>query len=394
MTLRRRDLFAGLGIAAMVPAAARAASRPAPYTIWATATDRIPLELADFTVRLALRATAHARAVRVRLSNAFGTEALTVQSLHIGLRAQGAAVRRGSNRRVRFAGGEGVVIPPGGSAISDMIGMPVDANSDLLVSIAVRGSPGAITGHLRPKDYGYLAPSGDHGAREEAAAFPTTVPHWLFADALIGEGVSNRGSVAIIGDSITDSGGSPRGSYQGWVDALARRLARERPGQRLGLVNAGISGNRIAAERQGSGPSALARLDRDVLSHAGVHTLIVFEGINDIYGTPVGAASLIQGHAQLALRARMAGLRVIGATVLPTRRKGFSAEREGVRTALNHFIRTSALYDHVIDFDAATRDPADPLALAPSFDSGDRLHPSEEGYRAMAAAVPLPILFP
>lgn len=160
------------------------------------------------------------------------------------------------------------------------------------------------------------------------------------------------------------------------------------------MVNAGISGNRIATQRPGAGVNALARLDRDVLSQAGVHTLIVFEGVNDIYGTPITAAPLIQAHAQLALRARAAGLRVIAGTLLPTRRQGFTPEREGVRAALNDFIRASRLYDHVIDFEAAMRDPADPLALRPAYDSGDRLHPSGEGYRAMAAAVPLSFLWP
>lgn len=393
MNLRRRDLLAGLGVAATLPMHVEAKASPLPYTIWAAASDRLDFPVADCTVRLALRVTAGAGAVRVRLSNVFGTMPLAIVSLHVGHRATAAELRPGSNRRAAFTGEAGITIPAGGSAISDPVPVSVAANADLLVSIAVRGSPGTATGHLRPKDNSYLAPF-DRGADEGAAAFVQTVPHWLFAEAVIAEGVANAGSVAVIGDSITDSGGSPRGSYLGWVDELARRLARELAGQRLGLVNLGISGNRIAAERPGSGASALARLDRDGLSHAGVHSLIVFEGINDIYGTPVTAGPLIQAHAQVALRARMAGLRVIGATLLPTRRQGFTTEREGVRTALNRFIRTSDLYDHVIDFEAATRDPVDPLALAPPFDSGDRLHPSAAGYRAMAAAVPLSILFP
>lgn len=396
MKLGRREALAGLAAAAASPALARPAAQQAsgPATIWAAAMDRLDVSIADRTVRLAIRATTDACRVRVRLSNAFGADPLTIASLHVGLRAEGARVRPGTNRRAGFNDAAGIVIPAGGSAISDGVTLPVAANADLLVSVAVRGAPAVTTGHLRPKDNSYLSAPGDHGAAEDASAFTTTLPHWLFADALIGEGVTNAGSVAIIGDSITDSGGNPRGSYQGWVDELARRLAREPAARRLGLVNAGISGNRIAAQRPGAGVSALARLDRDVLSHAGVHTLIVFEGINDIYGTPITAAPLIQAHAQLALRARMAGLRVIGATLLPTRRQGFTAERESVRAAFNGFIRTSKLYDHVIDFEAAVRDPADPLALALAYDSGDRLHPSGAGYRAMAAAVPLRILYP
>lgn len=396
MTLDRRTALAVLVGAAACPAlAARPGPRSAgPATIWANATAPLDLPLADRTVRLAVRATAGADRVRVRLSNAFGTSPLVVRSLHIGLRIKGAAIMPGSNRQMAFIGGLGIAVPPGGSVISDPVTLPVEAQSDLLLSVAISGSPGVTTGHLRPKDDSYLSAVGDHGALENAGGFPETVPHWLFADALIGEGRPNVGSVAVLGDSITDSGGTPRGSYQGWVDLLARRLAEERPDIRLGLVNAGISGNRLAAERPGSGPSALARLDRDVLSHAGVHTLILLEGINDIYGTSIDATGLIRAHAQVALRARMAGLRVIGGTLLPTRRQGFTPEREQVRSSLNAFIRASALYDHVIDFEAAVRDRHDSLALAPVYDSGDHLHPSSQGFAAMAAAVPLDVLYP
>lgn len=396
MSFDRRTALAGLAAFGAAPALGQTRRRVAggPTTIWATGTDRLDYAIADQAVRLAVRATTDAARLRVRISNAFGTDPLAISSLHVGLRESGAAVKAGSNRRAVFAGQGGITLPAGASAVSDAVALPVAANADLLVSIAISGKPAVVTGHLRPKDNSWLSAAGDHGADERAEAFPTLVPHGFFADALIGEGAPNAGSVAIIGDSISDSGSNPRGGYQGWVDWLARRVAELPPGQRLGFANAGISGNRIAAERPGSGVSALARLDRDVLSHAGVHTLIVFEGINDIYGTPITAGPLIQAHAQLATRAKLAGLRVIGATLLPTRRQGFTDERESVRAALNAFIRTSPLYDGVIDFEAATRDPADPLALRPAYDSGDRLHPSPEGYRAMAAAVPLALLYP
>jgi len=397
MILGRRaalGVVAGLAATPVAAFAPRQRSCGRTTTVWATANAPLEYPIADRTVRLAVRATGDAPRLRARISNAFGTAPLRIGSLHVGARASGPAIRPGSNRRATFNGQAAVEIPPGGSAISDVVPVPVAANADLLLSIAVAGSPGQTTGHLRPKDNSYLSGPGDHGAREDGEAFPTVAPHWFFADALVGEDCLGAGAVAIIGDSITDSGGTPRGAYQGWVDLLGHRLARLPEPQRLGLVNAGISGNRVAAERPGSGPSALARLDRDVLSHAGVHTLIIFEGINDIYGTPITAGPLIQAHAQLALRARLAGLRVIGATLLPTRRQGFTAEREGVRAALNGFIRTSPLYDRRIDFEAGVRDPADPLALLPAYDSGDRLHPSPAGYRALAEAVPLGVLYP
>jgi lysophospholipase L1-like esterase len=42
------------------------------------------------------------------------------------------------------------------------------------------------------------------------------------------------------------------------------------------------------------------------------------------------------------------------------------------------------VYDAVVDFDKALRDPYDPRRLRPDYDSGDHLHPSDEGYAQMA----------
>ncbi|MCW4461186.1 GDSL-type esterase/lipase family protein [Sphingomonas sp. BT-65] len=391
----RRALLVAIA-ACPIAAAARVPARsgPAPFTLWATATDRLDYAIADQTVRLALRATAGAPKVRLRISNAFGVEPLEIASLHLGLRQTDATVRPGTNLPLTLGGRRSILIPAGASVISDPAPLSVAAGSDLLASVAVRGRPAGVTGHLRPKDWSWLSAPGDFDAVEDAAAFPTRVPHWFFVDALVGEGASNAGTVAFLGDSITDSGSEPRGGYQGWVDSLARRVAATSGALPLGLANLGISGNRITAQRPGAGPNALARFDRDIAALPGVHTLVLFEGINDIYGTPIAAEALIQAHAQLALRARLRGLRVIGATLLPTRRQGFTAEREGVRAALNQFIRASPLYDAVIDFDRIGGDPADPLALRPAYDSGDRLHPGPVGYRAMAQAVPLDLLYP
>ncbi|WP_423605296.1 GDSL-type esterase/lipase family protein [Sphingomonas sp. MS122] len=390
----RRSLLA---ITAAVPVAAVArapsSARPSPFTLWAAAVDRLDYAIADQTIRLALRATASAPTARIRISNAFGSEPLEIVSSYLGHRDSGATVRRGTNRVLAFGGRRSISIPAGASVVSDLVAFRIAAGADLLASIAVRGTPSAVTGHLRPKDWSWLSASGDFGATEDAGAFPTRVPHWFFLDALVGEG-TNAGTVAFLGDSITDSGAEPRGGYQGWVDFLARRVAARSGALPLGLANLGISGNRIAAQRPGAGENALARFDRDIAAHPGVHTLVLFEGINDIYGTPIRAEALIQAHAQLALRAKLRGLRVIGATLLPTRRQGFTAEREGVRAALNRFIRTSSLYDTVIDFDRIGADPSDPLALRPAYDSGDHLHPSPVGYRAMADAVPLDLLYP
>ena len=164
----------------------------------------------------------------------------------------------------------------------------------------------------------------------------------------------------------------------------------------MAVVNAGISGNRVLSP--GAGPSALERFDRDVLMQPGVTHVIVLEGVNDISsGTnaanprnEITAEELIAGHQQLIDRAHERGLVIFGATLTPTGgMRGITPERLAKRDALNAWIRTGGAYDGVIDFDKATRDPADTTRFLPAYDSGDHLHPGAAGLKAMGEAIDL-----
>ena len=181
---------------------------------------------------------------------------------------------------------------------------------------------------------------------------------------------------------------------------LARRLQASPATAQVGVLNAGIGGNRLL--RDGLGPSALARFDRDVLAQPGVRWLIVLEGINDI-GTAAGARAkgepaataddLIAAYSQIIERARARGIRVYGATIMPfegfTYAGYYTAEGEADRQKVNTWMRTSGRFDAVIDFDAVTRDPERPSRLSAAIDGGDHLHPSAAGYRIMADAIDL-----
>jgi lysophospholipase L1-like esterase len=197
------------------------------------------------------------------------------------------------------------------------------------------------------------------------------------------------GALVTFGDSITDGVNSTVDANKRWPDQLADRLAVAFGPIPLGVVNQGISGNRILHDIIGS--SALARLDRDVLSVPGVSRVIVLEGNNDIgYGvfTPtemVSAEDIIAGHQQIIARVRSQGLKIYGATLLPFEGAGFyTLEGETTRQAVNQWIRTSGAYDGVIDFDRVMRDPSQPTRLLPDYDSGDHLHPNDAGFAVMA----------
>jgi lysophospholipase L1-like esterase len=220
---------------------------------------------------------------------------------------------------------------------------------------------------------------------------------WYF---LSGVDVVAPGDAAVVtlGDSITDGARSTPDTNHRWPDDLAARLAEDANAKAagvVGVVNVGISGNRVLLD--GAGPNALSRLNQDVLARSGARDLIVLESINDItrYADdhqPVGDLEqrLETAFAEMAKQAHQHGIRIFGATLTPYQGCScFTPEGEAVRDGLNQWIRTSPVLDGYVDFDKATHDPQHPLQYLPQYDSGDHVHPSDAGYQVMANAIDL-----
>jgi len=344
------------------------------------------------SLRMVVHTSVGGDRLRVRLSNAFGSQPLVITATHVGVRSAGAALVVGSDREVTFSGRAAVTIPPGALAVSDAINLAVPALSDLAVSIFLSVSPGTATTH-NLLGRSYVAP-GDATASESPGPFTEVLPVWFF---LTGVEVSASKhideAIVAFGDSITDGAGSAPDSNSRWPDVLARRLISHH--FRISMLNEGIAGNCILHEC--IGPNALARFDRDVLGQTEVRFVIVLEGINDI-GTSsalgdLTAVDIIAGLTQLVRRAHARDLKIFGATLTPfegTTIPGyFSLQGEMKREAVNEFIRTSGTFDDVIDFDKVVRDPSHPTQLLPAYDSGDHLHPNDTGYNAMGGAIDL-----
>lgn len=353
---------------------------------WSASPDRTSATLDSQTVRMIVRTSVGGTAPRVRLSNAYGDRAITFAGVFLGRVANGATIVAGSNRRVTFNGSVGVTIAPGASVLSDAVSGQIAAGQKLAVSIALRGHSGVITGHNVARQTSFISRGGDFAATESAAAFSAATLSWFWLDGITVDVAESVGTIVALGDSITDGSNSSIGADNRWPDFLARRLAGQH-----GVANQGIAGNKVLAN--GSGVSTLARLDRDVLAQPGVRTVVLLQGINDIrWDVATSPQDLITAYRQIASRAHAKGIRVVVGTLIPFHDGQFSAAREAVRRGVNDFLRSSTEFDAVIDFDRVVRDTADPSRMRVQFDSGDRLHPSDAGYRAMADAIDLRVL--
>ncbi|MET7440164.1 SGNH/GDSL hydrolase family protein [Streptomyces sp. NPDC005496] len=327
--------------------------------------------------------------VRIRLSNAFGTQPLVLGRVTVAVRAAGADAVPGSVRRVSFGSD---VVPAGQDVRSDPVRLDVAPDSDLLVSAHLRAVPRSQTVHPLARQVAYVARAGDRADDVAGAAYTETTPQRFYVTGADVFAPPARGTVVAFGDSITDGYGSTEGADQRWPDHLSDRLQRLPAHRRSGVLNAGISGNRLLRDGGAFGVKALERLDEDVFSRTDVRTLVLLEGINDIQQEPhqTDPAAITAAYRDIVRQAHAHGIRVIGATLTPF--KGWRVHDdtlEATRLAVNDYIRTSGLFDHVVDFDRAVRDPADPLRLLPAYDAGDHLHPNDAGYAAMAAAVDL-----
>jgi len=371
----------------------------------------------DQSFRLIVRPDLWGRQARLRFSNALGTRPVTFDGVHAGLQWASAALLPATNRPVTFSSRNAVTVPPGQWVWSDPVelALPGDPRAmlgrKLAVSFHVAGESGPMTWHAKALQTSYVtAPgAGAVGHEESEAAFPYTTTSWYFLDAVdVRPSVAGACAVVAFGDSITDGTASTLNGDDRWPDVVARRL-KQAFGQRVAVVNAGIGGNQVVGPADEvpprpflGGPSALSRLDRDVLSLSGVKAVIWLEGINDFSRNGNASFEAVrdgmkQGVARM--RARRPDLKVIGATLTPALGSTSAAhgfpEQDEKRKALNAFIRDSRLFDAVVDFDRVTRDPATG-GLKPEFvpesttgGAGDRLHPNRAGYLAMGLALDL-----
>ncbi len=360
-----------------------------------------PEDLRDATLRQIVHLSAGGAQLRVHLSNAFGAGPLTVTSAHIArpLAADSSSIDPTTDKPLTFAGAPTVIIPPGAEMLSDPIAFKAAPLSDVAISLHVDAPPQGETGHPGSRATSYYV----HGDATGSANLtdPKHVDHWYQLTGVDVQTNTAAGTVVALGDSITDGHAAGTNRNERWPDTLARRLQASPATANLGVSNQGIGGNHLLTD--GLGPNVLARFDRDVLAPAGVRWVVLLEGVNDLgamarMGEVPAAdhaalvARILGAYQQIVERAHAHGIKVFGGTITPYVGSDYyhpTPLNEADREQINAWIRTPGHFDAVIDFDAVTRDPAHPDHLLPAYDSGDHLHPSPPGYKAMGDAIPL-----
>jgi lysophospholipase L1-like esterase len=351
----------------------------------------------DQTIRMTVHTSVGGSAARLRISNAFGTQAITVGHVTVALPTKSGSgeLIAGSLHEVQFEGHSTATIPRGGVLLSDPVTMAVPENADLAVSIWLPVATGPATWHVTARSTTWYG-SGDHAADLSNAGLAKKDQSWYFLTGVDVRNSTSDGAIVVLGDSISDGFTATVDADHRWPDRLAGRLDAL-PGKRHvpSVIDMGTSGSALTHDGveikvPELGASATGRLAADVFAQTGARVVILQLSINDIWIYHQSPDSLINAMRQVAAQVHEHGMKIYVCTVSPW--QGYSAwtaELDKTRLAENDYIRTSKEFDGVIDFDKLLRDTQTPTRLKPAWDSGDHIHPNDAGYLAMANLIPL-----
>jgi lysophospholipase L1-like esterase len=388
--------LAALGAAANADAQGKKASW---VVAWTSSMQGLAQNMApsNTTLRMIVRPSIGGDSVRIRLENTFGTEPVKIGAAAVALRARLSGLVPGSSVPLRFGGESSVTIPAGGKIISDEAKLKVEAMQDLAIDLYLPGEKVPLTTHNGALTTSYRTAdgSGNHIGESETtnSPFAMTITSMYFVSSVEVQTSSAQGAIVAFGDSITDGTCSTLDANDRWEDMLRLRLLLDR-GPGWAVVNEGIGGNTVTRkglDPPAASPTGMERLDRDVLEHRGVTHVVVFEATNDIR-RGASAEAVIAGLQDIVNRVHAAKLKAIGVTVIPRDGSmGWTPAMNMVRSAVNDWIRHSARFDAVIDFDKIAADPQHPDTMLPAYNCGDSVHPNPFGYSTLGRSIDLKI---
>jgi lysophospholipase L1-like esterase len=395
---RRTWLCASI-VLLVVVCAPRAEGRQAPDATWTGTWATAPMHdnsgrvFHGQTLRQIVHTSVGGKRTRLRISNVFGTLPVQIEDVHIAMRSSGASIMKNSDCQVRFGGRTNVLLAPGATAVSDSIAFAVPPLADVAISFYLPGPTGPATFHASSHQTSYIESGDVSGTADMDRA--ETIRSNYFISGLDVQDASIRGAIVALGASITEGYSAGDDTNHRWPDELARRMSAG--GLNVGVLNLGISGNRLLAS--GAGPSAESRFDRDVLQQPNVRWVIFSDDpINDLGSTkpPPSGEELIAGLRRLIVLAHEKDIQFLCSTLTPFEGANYwTSDEEKARETFNGFVRSQTSgCDAVVDQDQTTHDPAHPARYLAVYDSGDHLHPNDAGHKAIAGAVDLGFLAP
>ena len=348
--------------------------------------------LANNTLRQVVCVSIGGDKIRVRFSNAFSPDPVTMKTVQIAESEGGSNIDESTLKTLNFNGKQTVTMEPGTAVTSDPLAFNLDPRMELAITIHFGSTSEDVTGHPGSRTTSYLLPGNQVSKKDFAEA--ATADRWYVINGIDVKAPKSAEAIAILGNSITDGRGSGTNQQNRWPDILAKRLLDNPETKNVAVLNQGIGGNCVL--RFCLGPSALDRFERDVLDQHGVKWLIILEGTNDLGQAQSKedanriAKDLIAAYKQMIKKAHTENIKVYGGTITPFGESFYYADyREKARKKVNEWIRTSGQFDAVIDFDKAVRNPEKPSTIQPDLHSGDHLHPNEKGYEKMGETINL-----
>ncbi|KAH8634200.1 hypothetical protein IG631_09600 [Alternaria alternata] len=355
--------------------------------------------LAGRGLRQLIHLNAGGQAIRLRLSNRYGNEPVTLADVFVARSIQGPMV---SNHSVQlmFSGHTNAVLDAGTEIASDPVSMDVEAFSVLAISFRLEKGD-ALTGHMISSQTSYISSMDPLQLPTELSfiEYPLSTSSWWLITGIDVLSSTPLKAVVAFGSSTTDGAGSTPNTNGRWPDYLARRLKEAGGSRYMTVLNAGLSGNQLTSSHNQNfgqlgglcvpdfifGEAGLVRYEWDLAAQPGATDLILHIGSNDLRAG-VNAASIIEGFKQIVRSARKHYQKIFGTTILPG---GYTEEQNEQRKIVNDWVSREGnqLFDATFDMASTLPAQTDEAKLDPTYDSGDGIHPNNNGYERMANAI-------
>lgn len=364
---------------------------------WATAPQTVVKSFMPYnnnmsnrSVRQVVKVSIGGETIRLKLSNIYSTEPVVIRSIYIAHAKDSFAIDAKSAKYLKFDNKYKTVIPAGKTIVSDALPFDLKPLERVSITINYTSAPTIPTVHMGSRTTSYILKGVTNAHSNFETAFREN--HWYNICGIdVYSMRTDLGSIAIIGNSITDGKCSTDNAQNRWPDVMSEMLQLKYKIANQGVLNLGIGNNRVVVPG-GFGTLAKDRFDRDILGQYGVKKVVIFEGVNDIGAAKSGSSEtvtrqLIESYQTMIKKAKARKLKVYLATITPFKGAGYYTPfHEAARQTVNEWIRNQAKskeIDGILDFAKLLQDPTDDRRMKKEYASSDWLHPNPTGYKAM-----------